>query len=102
MRPQIKKVLLPKLRGMVAPDDVVSSWEKPPESDGSTAALHAAAQRALGPEDAKPFVAAFSRDLRALAASDLEAAAAEQGKARAALALLVEMPVAEQTRKLTQ
>ena len=52
--------------------------------------------------DAAPFVATFSRDLRALAATDLEAAAAEHQRMAASLQLLLELPTADQARHLSQ
>ena len=54
----------------------------------------------FGDAEAAPFAASCATDLRALAASDLAAAAAEQKRARAGLELLLELPPDAQKRHL--
>ena len=97
----IKNVVLPRLRQQVQPEEVVAGWQQP-VADQTLNGMRAAAQQALGDADAAPFAATFSRDLRALAATDLELAALEHDKARFALQLLLELPVAEQARRMAQ
>jgi len=98
---QIKKVELPRLREQLQPEAAVQLWQAA-SAGASVGAMVEKARTIFGEAEAAPFAASCSRDLGALAASDLPAAAAEHGRVRAALELLLELPPAEQARHLAQ
>jgi len=97
----IKKTILPALRSKLQPDSVVESWSRPVASPFATiAALTQRATAALGVAEAAPFVRSCPDNLHSLAATNLDAAAARQRRARAACELLLEIPAARQKRQL--
>ena len=97
----LKKVVLPAARAAVQPDQVVRGWQRASPAHRTLAQMRAAATAALGEAEAAPFLGACcARDLAALAASSLPDAAAEHARAAAALGLLLELPPAEQARRL--
>jgi len=97
----IKNVVLPRLRNAIQPDAVVEAWRRP-QSGVTISSMHATAKKALGADDAAPFIATYSRDLRALASTDLEQAAREQQRAYSSLQLLLELPARKQDQHLSQ
>eukprot|EP00665_Eupelagonemidae_sp_cell47_P003453 gene3453-2116_t len=97
----LKKGVLPAARAAVQPDQVVRGWQRASPAHRTLAQMRAAATAALGEAEAAPFLGACcARDLAALAASSLPDAAAEHARAAAALGLLLELPPAEQARRL--
>ena len=88
-----------QLKDKMQPDAAVAAWQQP-AADRTVNAMVAKAKQIFGDAEAAPFAASCATDLRALAASDLAAAAAEQKRARAGLELLLEVPPDAQKRHL--
>ena len=88
-----------QLKDKMQPDAAVAAWQQP-AADRTVGAMVAKAKQIFGDAEAAPFAASCATDLRALAASDLAAAAAEQKRARAGLELLLEVPPDAQKRHL--
>ena len=97
----LKKVVLPKLREQVQPEDVVQAWSAPSQGFLTLPQIAAKAEAVLGAAEVAPFVTrCCSRELRALAATSLPEAARVQAVAMATLELLLELPAAAQAAHL--
>ena len=102
----LKKVVLPSLRDKKQPEHVVAQWQLPNPGSLTLAQMAQQASSALGDAEAAPFVARCCSSAGVATptadGTGLSESAQRQGVASAMLALLLELPPAQQAAHLEQ